>query len=121
YFNALINSIAYDIVGENSNDILSTNIKDAIILSSIAWDDVSRETIMNCFNKRLIENLTFASSTKEEMNHENLSETVIEEVFEEAEEFEKVEVLIESPVENKDKDVCPNKLYHILICFIHLH
>ncbi|KAG0425014.1 Tigger transposable element-derived protein 6, partial [Dictyocoela muelleri] len=25
YFNALINSIAYDIVGENSNDILSTN------------------------------------------------------------------------------------------------
>ncbi|KAG0440030.1 hypothetical protein DMUE_2038, partial [Dictyocoela muelleri] len=121
YFNALINSIAYDIVGENSNDILSTNIKDAIILSSIAWDDVSRETIMNCFNKGLIENLTFASSTEEEMNHENLIETVIEEVFDEAEEFEEVEVPIESLVENEDQRCLAKSAYHILICFILLH
>ncbi|KAG0439030.1 Tigger transposable element-derived protein 1 [Dictyocoela muelleri] len=53
YFNALINSIDYDFL---SNDFLgfnSINIKDAIILISIAYDIINKETITNCFKKVL--------------------------------------------------------------------
>ncbi|KAG0439047.1 Tigger transposable element-derived protein 1 [Dictyocoela muelleri] len=92
YFNELINSIDYDFL---SNDFLgfnSINIKDAIILISIAWDNINKETITNCFKKGVgnanTENLIIENH---EYNISTIVENTIEKVIEESLEFESME------------------------------
>ncbi|KAG0427180.1 Tigger transposable element-derived protein 6 [Dictyocoela muelleri] len=82
YQNALINSIDCDFTGTEVSSIDSLNIKDAIILISIAWDKISKETIINCFSKGLQER----ESTLSLENSEDLSiilEGVVSNVYDE--------------------------------------
>ncbi|KAG0439391.1 Tigger transposable element-derived protein 6 [Dictyocoela muelleri] len=52
YFNALVNSCDFENLDNNIDFLESINIKYAIVLISIAWDNVSNDSIINCFRLR---------------------------------------------------------------------
>jgi hypothetical protein len=97
YFNALINSIDHENIGETSNVLQKTNLRNAMIFVSIAWDNVDEETIKNCFRKGFIENLDCCNVSKEEFIIETIIDTTIEAVFDET-----IEVNEEEEEENEE-------------------
>ncbi|KAF9743253.1 hypothetical protein NGRA_3595, partial [Nosema granulosis] len=76
------------------------NVKDAILLISIAWDNVSKEAIKHCFDKGLKEN--FGCSTPDE-KLEPLIEFAVEDVFDKALVLEEDESSIEEIVNDMDQ------------------
>ncbi|KAG0420115.1 Tigger transposable element-derived protein 1 [Dictyocoela roeselum] len=57
YFNALVDSSVCDFENINIKIFNTTSLKDAVMLTSIAWDCIKTETIENCFKKALVDNL----------------------------------------------------------------
>lgn len=113
YFNALVDSIGYDMLSQDSDCIHSPNIKDAILLISIAWDNVSKETIKHCFEKGLKENLGCSTTDEVDEKLETLIEFAVEEVYDEALVLEEDETSIEEIVNDTDqRDLIKSALFH---------
>ncbi|KAG0442120.1 Tigger transposable element-derived protein 6 [Dictyocoela muelleri] len=103
YFNILIDSCYFHLGDDQFNFIDSTNIKDAIIMISIAWDIVEGETITNCFKKGLIDRPVTQDGVTEINMFETFLDQTIEHVIEETLEVDGVEkfeknACIEMPV-----------------------
>ncbi|KAG0439345.1 Tigger transposable element-derived protein 6 [Dictyocoela muelleri] len=91
YFNVLIDSCYFEKADDNIDLFNSTNIKDAIIMISIAWDFITKESIVKCFTKGLLISSSINESKKDEQNLETLLDKRIDEVFDEFIEDEELE------------------------------
>ncbi|KAF9761926.1 hypothetical protein NGRA_2335 [Nosema granulosis] len=103
YFNALVVSIGYYMLREDSDRIHSPNVKEAILFISIAWDNVSKEAIKLCFDKGLKEPLGCSTPDEVDEKLETLIEFAVEDVFDKPIVLEEDKSSIEEIVNDMDQ------------------